>query len=266
MNIYVELTKKFNVDHVRTMLAGGQAAVLHRLAFMSKDGDWILREQQQDLDHILKVLEGYGAKYRFGSPLDLRWLSCGWSAHLEFQWQGLRVRTDFVTRPARIDPETLERMWKDTEEQPIPFASARDLAEMKKTNREKDYVVIGELTRRMKDPESQILYSRSARDLITFSQQYPDLIKSLGAKRPLLRKIDQGRENLEAALDLERRQLIRANEERLANYLEAAKPWASSWRDLSRRMQGLSLPEAHQVMVEHAQTSLPKQAQGGSHD
>ena len=54
MNIYVELTKKFNEDHVRAMLAGGQAAVLHRLAFMSKDGDWILRERQLDLGHILK--------------------------------------------------------------------------------------------------------------------------------------------------------------------------------------------------------------------
>ncbi len=59
MNIYVELTRQFNTDRVRAILAGGQAAVLHRLAFMSKDGDWILREHQQDVDHILQIPGGW---------------------------------------------------------------------------------------------------------------------------------------------------------------------------------------------------------------
>jgi len=43
MNIYVELTRQFNHGRLRAILAGGQAVVLHRLAIMSKDGDWILR-------------------------------------------------------------------------------------------------------------------------------------------------------------------------------------------------------------------------------
>jgi len=32
MNIYLELTRKFNSGRVRAILAGGQAVVLHRLA------------------------------------------------------------------------------------------------------------------------------------------------------------------------------------------------------------------------------------------
>jgi hypothetical protein len=39
MNIYLELTRKFNTGRGRAILAGGQAVVLHRLAIMSKDGD-----------------------------------------------------------------------------------------------------------------------------------------------------------------------------------------------------------------------------------
>ena len=67
----------------------------------------------------------------------------------------------------------------------------------------------------------------------------------------------QGRDALEAALDLERRQLIRANEERLATYMQAAKPWAELWPALSRRLAGLELPQAHELLLARAQSVLP---------
>jgi len=41
---------------------------------MSKDGDWIIREDEESLNYILNVLAGYGAKYRFGAPFDMRWM------------------------------------------------------------------------------------------------------------------------------------------------------------------------------------------------
>jgi len=262
-NIYLELTRQFNSGRVRAILAGGQAVVLHRLAIMSKDGDWILRENPQTMEHVLSVLERYGARYRYGALLDVRWMAGGWSAHLEFQWQEMRVRTDFVTRPPRLNQESLQRIWHDVEGQETPFLDAADLADMKKTNREKDYVVIGELARRMADPDDRIFYSRSARDLIELAQQYPDRVQHLAERRAALTAVGQGREALEAALDAERRQLIRANEERLARYLEAAKPWAAAWPALSRQMDGLALSEAHRLMVRQAETLLPFTVPGG---
>ncbi len=262
-NIYLELTRKFNSDQTRAILAGGQAVVLHRLAIMSKDGDWILREDRETMEHVRAILEQHGARYRFGTPLDVRWMAGGWSAHLEFQWQEIRVRTDFVTRPPRLGEESVQRIWRTAEGQETPFLGAMDLAALKKTNREKDYAVIGELARRMPDLDSQILYSRSARDLIDLAEQHPDHVQGLMGKRPALRTISQGREALEAALDAERRQLIRANEERLAKYMEAAKSWASAWPALSREMEGLALSEAHQLMVRRAETLLPFAVPGG---
>jgi glycerophosphoryl diester phosphodiesterase len=262
-NIYLELTRKFNDGRVRAILAGGQAVVLHRLAIMSKDGDWVLREDPQTMEYVLSVLGRYGARYRFGAPLDVRWMAGGWSAHLEFQWQELRVRTDFVTRPPRLNQEALQRIWHHVEDRETPFLDAANLADMKKTNREKDYAVIGELARRMADPDDQILYSRSARDLIELAQRYPERVQHLAERRAVLTTIGQGREALEAALDAERRQLVRANEERLAKYLEAAKPWAAAWPALSRQMDGLPLSEAHHLMVEQAETLLPFTVPGG---
>jgi hypothetical protein len=263
MSIYLELTRKFNSGRTRAILASGQAVVLHRLAIMSKDGDWILREEPEITEHVLAVLEGYGARYRFGVPLDVRWLAGGWSSHLEFQWRQLRVRTDFVTRPPRLDTESLQRVWRGAEGQEIPFLGAVELANMKKTNREKDYAVIGELARRMSDMDDQLLHSRSARDLIGLVEQYPDRARRLAEKRPVLAMIGQGREALEAALDAERRRLIRANEERLGRYLDASRPWAAMWPSLSRQMEGLTLSEAHRLMVRQAEARLPFLVPGG---
>ncbi len=263
INIYLTLTREFNSGRVRAILAGGQAVVLHRLAIMSKDGDWILREDPLTMEHVLTILERYGARYRFGAPLDVRWMAGGWSAHLEFQWQDLRVRTDFVTRPPRLNQESLQRLWGGVEGQETPFLDAANLADMKKTNREKDYAVIGELARRMTDPDDQILYSRSARDLLDLAQRYPDRVQRLAERRAVLKAIGQGREVFEAALDAERRHLIRANEERLYRYMEAAKPWAAAWPALSRQMDGLALSEAHRLMVRQAETLLPFTVPGG---
>ncbi len=257
MSIYIVLTQQFNADRLRAVLGGGQAVVLHNLAIMSKDGDWILREDEEACAHVRSVLAGYGARYRFGAPLDIRWLAGGWSAHFEFVHDGLRVRTDFVTRPPRLDAGALERLWTSPSATPVPHAGPRELAEMKKTDREKDYAVIGELARLMENPADQLLYSRSARDLMLLGRQHGALVASLTAKRPVLNYVSRGREALETALDAERRKLMHANEGRLEDYMNAAGPWADAWPETQAVMAGLPLGQAHEVMADHAQTYLP---------
>jgi hypothetical protein len=74
VTVYLELTREFNAGATRAVICT-QAAVLHRLAIASKDGDWILREDPAMLDHVLGVLARHGARYRFGAPLDVRWMS-----------------------------------------------------------------------------------------------------------------------------------------------------------------------------------------------
>jgi hypothetical protein len=111
-NIYQELTQAFNAGGLRAILSSGQAVVMHRLAVMSKDGDWIVREESAAMEHILSVLEDRGSRYRLGAPLDVRWMSGGWSSHFEFRSGSLRVRTDFVTRPPRVSPGSLDVLWK----------------------------------------------------------------------------------------------------------------------------------------------------------
>ncbi|NJL28680.1 MAG: hypothetical protein HC897_12705 [Thermoanaerobaculia bacterium] len=256
-NPYVDLTLAFNRGRLRAILSSGQAVVLYQLAVMSKDGDWILREDAEALDHVLGVLAEQGARYRYGAPLDLRWLAGGWSSHLELRRDGLRLRTDFVTRPPRISAPELEQMWREPVVRDVPVVGLEALAELKKTNREKDYPVIGELARQMLDPRSQLLYSRSSRDLERLARQHPDAVADLVGRRPLLACIGAGREELDRQLDAERRVLMRVNEERLAAYFEASQGWAAIWSDVQREMADRSLWEAHAMMTARAVGILP---------
>jgi hypothetical protein len=43
-NVYFELTEAFNEAEPTAALASGQAVVFYRIAIMSKDGDWVIRE------------------------------------------------------------------------------------------------------------------------------------------------------------------------------------------------------------------------------
>ena len=257
MNIYLELTEKFNDRRTRAIICSGQAVVLHRLAIMSKDGDWILREDAEVMTHILNILAEYDARYRFGAPLDLRWMAGGWSSHFEFRRGGLRVRADFFTRPPRISQTELESIWQEQEGHNPPYIDLVNLAEMKKTNRERDYAVIGELARRMVGVQDQFLYSRSARDLIILAERKPGIAERLAEKRPVLRSIPKGLERLEEALDNERRNLIHANEARLAIYIRGSERWSTIWPDLETRMRACSLLDAHELMVKSAEGVLP---------
>jgi hypothetical protein len=257
VNVYVRLTDEFNRGRVRAMISSGQAVVLYQLAIMSKDGDWIVREDAEATGHILAVLASHGATYRFGAPLDDRWLRGGWSSHLEYRDGPLRIRTDFVTRPPRLSPDALAAAWRDGERRSPPVIGLRELAEMKKTNREKDYAIIGELARRIPDVPGQLLLSRSARDLLTLAQGHPDEWARACRDRPLLHRAADGLEALEAALDAERRQLMHANERRLQAYLDAARDWAAAWPDVARVAAGMPLQQAHTVITARAERLLP---------
>jgi hypothetical protein len=262
-NIYQELTRAFNAGRLRAILSSGQAVVMHRLAVMSKDGDWILREDSEALEHVLGVLEERGAHYRFGAPLDTRWLAGGWSSHFEFRGENLRVRTDFVTRPPRITTAALLALWvnAEAEAKPVPFTDVLTLAELKKTNRERDYAVIGELARLIEDPAECLLLSRSARDLIALATEYPDLLDQLVSKRPVLRHVHDGRDGLEVALDAERRELMHANERRLQSYMDAAQAWLDAWPGIDAEVPEMPLREAHAALVAHAEGRLPFQVE-----
>jgi hypothetical protein len=171
----------------------------------------------------------------------------------------LRLRCDFVTRPPRVSPAALAALWEAPAQKEVPVVTLPILADLKKTNREKDYAVIGELARKMEDKHLQALHSRSARDLMQLLAQHPAAVAEAAGERPLLSRIGQGREVIERLLDEERRALMRTNEDRLDRYLAAARRWGADWPRLSKQLAGRPLAEAHEMMVAKAADLLPYQ-------
>lgn len=263
-NPYLGLTSEFNDGRLRALLSSGPAVVVHRLAVASKDGDWIVREDDEAVRHVLEVLARRGARYRFGAPLDPRWLAGGWSSHFDHHADGLRIRTDFVSRPPRIDAAELAGLWAGAESSGDPVVPVEPLAAIKLTDREKDYAVVGELARLMTDIPAQLRYSRSSRDLIRLAAEHPDAVTAMTPERPLLARIPHGRDALDEALDRERRDLMRRNEDRLASYRAAAMAWAAVWREVEREIAGLPLDRAHAVVVARAADVLPFAPAGGA--
>jgi hypothetical protein len=148
-------------------------------------------------------------------------------------------------------------MWNLAADSDLPYVNAAHLVEIKKTNREKDFAVIGELARLLKDPRDQFLCSRSARDLIELTQEHPDLAKELETQRRVLASITRGLDALERALDEERRALMHANETRLRKYMDAAKAWQAAWPEVEREAAGRPLEKAHEILVRRAEGVLP---------
>ncbi len=103
----------------------------------------------------------------------------------------------------------------------------------------------------------KLRYSRSARDISELARTYPDIAANLKEQRPALASIPKGIDALEAALDAERRQMIRADERRLAAYMEASEKWRAVWPEVSTAIKNKPLAAAHLEIVLNAESILP---------
>lgn len=254
-NIYFELTEAFNARAPTVALASGQAVVYYRIAIMSKDGDWIIREAPDACDVVLAELEGRGARYRPAAPLDVRWLAGGWSSHFEFaDARARRVRCDFVSRPPRVPPAALEQLFA-----PATTRAARHVVDiptliaLKQTQRAKDYAVIAELAARL-PPEQEI-------EVTTDPDRILELAPAFGRRssRPAVRAARQtpvDRRAVVVALAEEIDSLQQTDRRRVAAYETAAQPFLQACR--AADVSTLPLRLAHARMVEMAERLLPR--------
>jgi hypothetical protein len=252
-NIYFDLTAELNAEGPIAVLASGQAVVFYRLSLMSKDGDWILRETSEACRQALAVLERHGARYRPGAPLDVRWLSGGWSSHFEFEDpQARRVRCDFLSRPPRVRPDEVAPLFASRERsEPMLVVGIEPLIRMKQTQRAKDYPVIGELARLL-PPEREVEWTTDPDRVI-------ELASAVGAKSNRLpaKTAREGgsREDVVVALAREADRLQQEDRARLERYRKASDAY---FREMQAAGIGdLALPEAHERICEIAERLLP---------
>lgn len=252
-NIYFELTEAFNAAGPVAALASGQAVVFYRIAIMSKDGDWVIRECSEACEHVLTELERRGAHYRLGAPLDIRWLAGGWSSHFEFvDDHRRRVRCDFLSRPPRVPAAALNALFTG------PAASARllvldveSLILMKLTQRAKDYAVVGELASLL-PPKREIAFTTNPDRIIALASAH-----GASSSRPavLAAMAGAGRRAVVIALAEEADELQQEDRRRLARYEQAAGPFLDACR--AQNLTALPLRTAHARLCDAATGLLP---------
>lgn len=199
---------------------GGQACVFYGAAEFSRDSDFAILADTENLNRLKGALEELQAGVIAVPPFDVVYLEKGHAIHFRCrhpECDGLRVDVMSVMRG--VDP--FELLWQRRATIELPdgtvcdLLSVADLVKAKKTQRDKDWPMIRRLLEsdyfnnrnQMQDPARVLFWLRELRTpelLISVCNDFRKLAIGAQGQRPLLGMALDGRgEALEEALFLE---------------------------------------------------------------
>lgn len=261
-NPYFELHKEFKSAGADVLMSSGQACVLFGIATFSKDGDWIVAETTDSCLKVLEVLESKNAIYRLGAPLDIQWLSKGWTSHFEyFLSDGFRMRVDFCSKPPRI--QDISKLWKNAiKKQNIDVIDIKSLVELKQTRRIRDYNVIGTLAEILGFNQNQadiaIEYLQDYDLLKKATDKWPEAAKKSKREAVILIVQRKPRKDVITAIALEQDKKIQADSNRINLYREKSKDFQKKFSELNKKWKNndVLLMQQHNEIKVIAETLL----------
>lgn len=268
-NPFFELHREFRSAGARVLLSSGQACVLYGISTFSKDGDWILAEEEQTFERVLQVLAQKGAHYRLGAPLDLRWHLKGWTSHFEYRTpEGFRLRADFCSRPPRVGD--LDALWRESlEEKGHEVVDVERLILLKMTRRVRDYAMIGALAQiaglERSDPGIALRYLQDYNHLKEATARWPE--EARACRREAVRRIVEGgsRDEVVAAIALEQDELLRRDAQRVEALKESSAGLRQEFMKLRDRWRAEKTPlfDQHKELLEAAEPVLERMRTNG---
>ncbi|MBI4657922.1 MAG: hypothetical protein HY735_03575 [Verrucomicrobia bacterium] len=263
---------------IRFAITSGMACVHYGLQQTTKDSDWIIApEDMGKLRELLSCLEQASPAWRIsyrsicGAPLDLEYIAMGWTSHLSV-WDGPASpehKVDIFGKPPRVRADDLA---VDAE----GWATRHVVAQMKRTDRPKDWPIVHGLGRQLGErgrPEA-LLHLQEYQALIsTGTATDPATRARLALRRPLLRVFESPSppvvDEVERLLLIERLIWECVNAQRHGQYTRAWKEFFRSWRKedgwiwptqkpfLAQHQQLLSAARAHRLQP-NPLASLPR--------
>jgi hypothetical protein len=212
-------------------LTSGQACVYFGIQQTTEDSDWIIKSSDlPKLVDLFRELERQSCRVQYrtfcGAPLDGDYLSTGWTSHLSlYDSAGTEHHLDFFGKPPRVT-----RLERDLD-QP-DYASRLTVAQMKKTDREKDWPIVYSLGRQAFDTGNfhGILYGMESDWLLESWPKVPvELRPAMVLERPLLRWIDEQPSRLRRGLMMEKYFWSAVNRGRYNIYARAWKDFYHQW-------------------------------------
>lgn len=237
-------------------ITSGMACVHYGLQQNTKDSDWIIpADALERLRELLakreEDLPPWRVSYRqiFGAPLEAEYMQHGWTSHLSIWDNAASVehKVDIFSKPPRVKAEEIEA---DSE----GWATRHVVAQMKRTDRDKDWPIIQGLGQQLWERNHVIglLHLTEPDALLAAWRASPRAERAaLAFRRPLLHALDATpppkKLDLERLLMIERLAWERINEQRHARYTRAWKDFYRAWR----RDEDWEWPVTEQFWLQH---------------
>ena len=237
----------FRRHRVRALLMGGQACILYGAAEFSRDTDFVVLCDAQNLRRLRAALRELNAQPVFVPPLDEKHLLRGHACHFRCRARGVEgLRVDIMSVMRGCEPFT--SLWARRKQIRLPglgainVLSLADLVQAKKTQRDKDWPMIRRLveadysSKRGHPKPSDLVFwfreMRSAELLIELAHRYPQRAIQISKTRPLMRHAIRGRaRQLNTALE---REQSRERDADRAYWLPLRRELAEFRRDVVR--------------------------------
>ncbi|MSU59213.1 MAG: hypothetical protein EXS35_13775 [Pedosphaera sp.] len=253
---YEGLVMKLRERGVVCAITSGMACVHYGVAETTKDCDLLCHSGSFNvlLDLLGETeISGHRCGYRgnLSPPLDARWHRGGWTSHFEWVAPTGALTLDVFGHALR-------------ESSPWPrdvfglYAGPHTVAQMKRTNRDKDWPFITALGTRMveADDERGWLHVFDANALAELLKEHdcpPDIV----AVRPAIRLVQETDPRAAGALNAERKLWAEHDRLRIKILERHLRPYVSAVRR-ARAGRDLSLLADHAVRVECAGQHLPE--------
>ena len=182
----------------RTLLMGGQACVFYGAAEFSRDLDLLILADTANFERIRSALTDLDAKPIAVPPFDAGFLSRGHAVHFRCQRDDVKdLRIDLMS--VLRTGEHFEDMWDrrttiEIEGVSVDLMALEDLVNAKKTQRNKDWPMIGRLMERsyftrgdIVTPELAEFWLRELRTaelLIEAAVAWPEIAQTVQSERP----------------------------------------------------------------------------------
>jgi len=186
---------------VKSLLIGGQACIIYGAAEFSRDSDFAVLCDAENIKRLKKALRSLKAKNIYVPPLEQSYLKTGHACHFRCSGRPVKnFRVDVISKLRGCG--SFEELWdrrfilRVGKNISVDIISIEDLARSKKTQRDKDWLMLNRLVlsdmSRTKRPSEEknkwwLLECRDSKVLINLSGSNKALAKECLVERPLLK-------------------------------------------------------------------------------
>ena len=203
----LKVLSTFKKHKVKSLLIGGQACIIYGAAEFSRDSDFIILCDPQNLEHLKKAFKELKAERLYVPELKEEYLRRGHACHFRCQAKGVEgLRVDVISRLKGCDEFdqlcTRRKKLKLKTGQMIDVIGLKDLVQCKKTQRDKDWLMLKRLVEtdylqnKNKAGKDKIrwwlLESRTSEHLFELVKKYSSLADECLKIRPLLSAAMEG--------------------------------------------------------------------------